>query len=162
MSARPAPGSEGDAVRVRAMRADDLPAVVEIESLSFRTPWSEQTFRNLLRRSNACLIVAENAAGFVLGYAVTWFAGAECELGDLAVDPSVRRRGIGSRLLGVLLEDAGRRGAASVFLEVRMSNIEAQHLYERWGFRPVGTRPGYYASPLEDALVMRRAVDYAD
>lgn len=143
-----------EAVRVRPMAPGDLTEVLEIERESFPTPWSERTFRNLMRRANARLSVAESAEGGVLGYAIAWFAGDEAELGDLAVRPDARRRGVGRALLEAVLGDARQKGIRSVFLEVRESNDPAKRLYERAGFETVGRRTGYYAHPVEDALVL--------
>lgn len=144
------------AFRIRDMRAVDLAQVVEIESDCFATPWSARTFLNLLRRPNAALYVAENNLGDVLGYAVAWFSGPECELGDLAVRPDRRRGGIGLALVRAILDEARARGAHEVFLEVRESNEGARKLYERVGFEASGRRPRYYTDPVEDAVIMRR------
>ncbi len=143
--------------RLRPMASSDLAEVLRIEEASFPTPWSERTFRNLMRRANARLWVAESQVGELLGYAVAWFAGSKAELGDLAVSPEARRSGVGRALVEALLEDARNHGVQLVFLEVRESNAAARRLYEEVGFEAVGRRPGYYARPVEDALVMRIA-----
>lgn len=140
------------------MRPADLPQVLDIETASFATPWSSRTFLNLLRRPNAALLVAEDARRTILGYAVVWFAGPEGELGDLAVRDDRRRSGIGGALVEAVLAEAGARGASEVYLEVRESNESARTLYGRLGFEVIGRRPGYYAEPVEDALIMRRSV----
>lgn len=137
------------------MRAADLARVLEIETASFATPWSSRTFLNLLRRPNAALFAAEDVPGSVLGYAVVWFAGPEAELGDLAVAPESRRRGVGSALVGAVLAEAVERDATELYLEVRESNDGARRLYESHGFEVVNRRPRYYSDPVEDALVMR-------
>lgn len=136
------------------MRPPDLPAVMLIERRSFTAPWEETTFHALMRRPSAALLVAE-AEGRLVGYAVLWFAADEGELGDLAVHPEARRRGVGREIVRACLEEARRRGARSLFLEVRSSNLAARGLYEGMGFRTVGLRKAYYASPVEDAVVMR-------
>jgi ribosomal-protein-alanine N-acetyltransferase len=146
--------SRADDLRVRPMTSGDLPDVLRIERVSFPTPWSERTFRNLMRRANARLWVAESHGGELLGYAVVWFAGPEAELGDIAVRPAARRAGVGRALVGIVLEDAKSHGIQLVFLEVRETNSAARRLYEEAGFQTVGCRPGYYAQPVEDALVM--------
>lgn len=140
------------------MRRQDVREVAEIERRSYSLPWSAFTFRSLLRRPNAVLLVAEESKG-VAGYAALWLAADEAELGNLAVRPGRRGRGIGRTLLRRTLEEAARRGARAVFLEVRESNVAARRLYEASGFRIVGSRPDYYASPREDALVMRVNLD---
>lgn len=154
MSASPGPVAD-PAVTLRSMREADIERVMEIERRSFSTPWAAHTFRGLLRRRNTALLVAESN-GDVAGYLVLWFAADEAELGDLAVRPELRRRGIGRTLLSEGVREAVRRGARGLFLEVRVSNRDARRLYERAGFEVVGVRRGYYTSPGEDALVMRR------
>jgi ribosomal-protein-alanine N-acetyltransferase len=140
------------------MRRRDLGEVTEIERRSYSLPWSAFTFRSLLRRPNAFLLVAEENKG-VAGYAALWLAADEAELGNLAVRPGRRGQGIGRVLLRHVLEEAASRGARAVFLEVRESNAIARRLYEASGFRIVGSRPDYYASPREDALIMRLDLD---
>jgi ribosomal-protein-alanine N-acetyltransferase len=53
-----------------------------------------------------------------------------------------------------LLELAVQVGAAVATLEVRLSNVAARTLYQRFGFHPVGVRPRYYSDDGEDALIM--------
>ena len=135
------------------MREADLDSVHAIERTCFSTPWSRNTFANLLKRPDAELWVAE-AEDRVLGYAVVWYMADEAELGNLAVEPDSRRRGLGRRLLERAIQAARRREAKRIFLEVRASNEAAQRLYERRGFRAMGLRRRYYRSPVEDARVM--------
>ncbi len=144
----------GDPVSIRVMRPADLPDVMRIERQSFGMPWQESTFRALMRRPSASLITAE-LDGAPVGFAVTWFAADEAELGDLAVDPDRRGEGIGRALLTRSIEEAKSRGSRALYLEVRESNRIARALYESAGFEVVGRRPAYYSEPREDACVMR-------
>lgn len=146
---------------LRPMQESDLRQVLHIERRSFTIPWSDATFRGLLRRQSTALLVAERA-GEVVGYAVLWFAADEAELGDMAVLPETRRRGLGRWLLHGALAEAARRGAKRVYLEVRQSNTAARSLYERAGFEEVGTRPDYYSEPKEDAILMMRRLESDD
>jgi ribosomal-protein-alanine N-acetyltransferase len=144
-----------DAVSIRAMRLADVPRVIEIELQCFTMPWSEATFKGLLRRADASLFVAD-AEGEVVGYSVFWSVLEQGELGNVSVAPGWRRQGIGQRLVQTVLDAAGQRGVREVVLEVRVSNTAAQQLYERYGFSQIGRRRNYYTEPVEDALVMRR------
>ena len=155
MSDGPMNGSD---LVLRAMRESDLADVLHIERRSFSIPWQEATFRGLMRRHSASLLVAEQA-GVLVGYAVMWYAADEAELGDLSVLPEARRRGLGRWILQGAMREAGRRGAKQVFLEVRESNADARRLYEKAGFVNVGIRPSYYPEPVEDAILMRRSLD---
>jgi [ribosomal protein S18]-alanine N-acetyltransferase len=144
-----------EVVTIRRMTAADLPAVLAIEAESFTMPWSEATYEGLLRRSDADLFLAEGE-GEVLGYAALWAVLDQGELGNLAVAPARRGRGVGTRLLRTVFQYARERGVRELYLEVRVSNTAAQRLYARHGFEVVGRRRGYYAEPPEDALVLRR------
>lgn len=142
-------------LRLRPMRETDLRQVLHIERRSFTLPWSAATFRGLLRRRSAALLVAERSER-VLAYAVLWFAADEAELGDLAVLPEARGCGVGAWLLEHAVAEARSRGAAQIFLEVRESNASARRMYERSGFGVVGLRADYYTEPVEDAVLMMR------
>ncbi len=137
------------------MRPDDIPAVMQIERRSFTMPWREDTFRALMRRTSTALLVATHLERIV-AFAVVWFAADEAELGDLAVAPEYRRRGIGRRLLERTVEEARRRGIRTLYLEVRESNAAARRMYDRAGFHEIGRRRAYYSQPREDACVMSR------
>lgn len=143
-------------VACRLATRDDLPAILTIERGSFSDPWSEATFAAALTTStDRCLVAAQ--AGRVVGYGIIRQVGPEAELLNLAVDPAVRRQGVGDALLAEILRGLDATGGVTVFLEVRASNLAAETLYRRHGFLPVGRRRGYYAAPREDALLMRRA-----
>ncbi len=149
---RPTPAPE---VRIRVLRESDLPVVLEIENEAYSVPWSESTFRSLLMRTDTDLVAAE-CEGELAGYAVCWFIVDQGELGNVAVSSMWRRQGVGEKLVEAVLERARRRSAREVFLEVRRTNLTAQRLYRRLGFREIGVRKNYYVRPTEDALVMRR------
>ena len=154
----PAGGSSSDPVAIRAMTADDLPRVLEIERAAFTVPWTPATFHALVARPDAHLWVAEVADEGIVGYAAVWIVADQAELGDIAVTDPWRRRGIGTRLIGCVFDRVREHGVRELFLEVRVSNENARRLYEAHGFRLVGRRPGYYARPKEDALVMRKVI----
>ena len=135
------------------MRSSDLDRVMAIEEASFSTPWSRTSFRNLMGRGDADLWVT-TVVGQLVGYSVVWYVGDESELGNLAVSPAWRRRGLGQWQLDRAMERALERGARRIFLEVRVSNRGAQDLYQRGGFVQVGVRRRYYRQPVEDARVM--------
>lgn len=152
-----APGSGG--WRIRRMTDADLPRVLEIENACFSTPWRVATFRSLLARTDTDLFAAVADDGTLLGYAVCWTVVDQSELGNVAVAPAERGRGIGAALVEAVVRRVAERGAVECFLEVRESNDGAQELYRRRGFRVVGRRRAYYSDPREDALVMRLPLD---
>ena len=100
-------------------------------------------------------------AGFVVATALR-IPGtpAECELEFVLVPPETRRQGIGRMLIDTVVAWARDLGASEIRLEVRESNAPALRLYEACGFVVAGRRPGYYADPTEDAVLMRRQISY--
>lgn len=125
----------------------DLAAVVKAPSADQRR----------LRRGWVAEQTASGAQGFAVATGLTIpGASAECEVEFVLVRPQVRRRGIGGMLVHAALNWGRDLGADEIRLEVRESNAGAVQLYERCGFAIAGRRPGYYANPPEDALLMRR------
>jgi ribosomal-protein-alanine N-acetyltransferase len=136
------------------MTLDDLRAVHAIERASFSVPWPDDAYRSELVSNRLASYVVARADGAVVGFAGLWVMVDEAHVTTFAVDPRWRRRGIGERLLLGLLDIAVARRAREATLEVRLSNVAARRLYEKYGFRPVGIRPRYYSDNGEDALIM--------
>ncbi len=141
-------------LRIEAMRLDDIPAVQAIERASFTTPWPPQAYRAELETNRLATYLVARFDGRVVGFGGVWLMVDEAHITTFAVDPAWRRRRIGERLLVAILDVAAARGAREATLEVRLSNLPARRLYEKYGFRPVGLRPRYYSDDNEDALVM--------
>jgi ribosomal-protein-alanine N-acetyltransferase len=137
----------------RPLAYTDLPQVLSIERRSFSAPWSLGMFLiELSKPSSFCIAAVEGRR--LLGYLICSRYHDDWHLMNIAVDPSARRRGIGTGLLEAMLARGGHDAAYT--LEVRASNQAAIALYERFGFRSAGVRPRYYADNGEDAIVMWR------
>ena len=136
------------------MTLDDLDEVLEIERVSFKTPWSRGAFRYELTQNRVARSLVVRCGRQLAGYLCLWEIGHEIHITNLAVHPSFRRRGVARVLLGHVVAGARRDGVELVFLEVRPTNLEAVALYESFGFRVIGRRRGYYFDTGEDALVM--------
>ncbi|MDW8320039.1 MAG: ribosomal protein S18-alanine N-acetyltransferase [Armatimonadota bacterium] len=138
---------------IEPMQAEDVPPIMDIERMCFRTPWHENAFYNELYHRSACYLAAK-VNGRVVGYAGMWVIMDEAHITTLAVHPHYRRQHIGERLLLALLEYAIARRARHATLEVRENNVAAQRLYSKYGFYTVAIRKGYYADTGENALIM--------
>ena len=90
----------------------------------------------------------------IVGYGGLWLSVDEGHITAIAVAPEYRGRGIGELVLNGLVDQAIALNADMLTLEVRVSNLVAQQLYLKYGFRPAGTRPRYYTDNSEDALIM--------
>lgn len=130
-----------------------MPAVEEIERKSFTQPWSKLSFQQSLLDPSCLFLVAEDR-GEVVGYALAWVVLGELHIGNLAVRPEKRRKGIGRGLLAEIVKQGVERGCKLVSLELRESNQIALSLYAQEGFKLIGVRRDYYRQPREDALVM--------
>jgi tRNA threonylcarbamoyladenosine biosynthesis protein TsaB len=148
----------GEVVTLRPMRDEDIAPIAEIEKQVFGDPWPASFFRSELAQPMVDARVAEQD-GRIVGYSVAWLGRGSGHLGNLAVVPSHRRRGIARRLLVDLMDRARAQKADSLALEVRVSNFAAQALYRAHGFRLAGLRRGYYRDTGEDALVMEWRAD---
>jgi ribosomal-protein-alanine N-acetyltransferase len=171
---------EGLPYAVTPMEVEDVPAVTAIERTVFSLPWSSNAFTYelhsnpsseylalwylpwmnklravpaLLRPVRKLLKSARNDLA-LLGYGGFWMMVEEAHICTLAIRPEWRGRGLGDLLLASLIERALARQAEVVTLEARVSNITAQNLYTKYGFRTVGRRKGYYSDNGEDALIM--------
>lgn len=144
--------------RLRETAPDGLiDAVVALESESFTNPWSRETLLWELRNSDvtrAYLLLDDEER--VVAFCVCWVIFDELHINTLAVAPAVRRQGLASALLRHVIADAAGSGATRATLEVRASNTPAIGLYRQLGFHVAATRPGYYAKPPEDALILWR------
>jgi [ribosomal protein S18]-alanine N-acetyltransferase len=139
---------------VGPMTVDDVPAVHEIERLSFRTPWPAYAFEQELRGNRLARYVVARAGDAVVGFAGVWLMVDDAHITTFGVHPDWRRQGVGRRMLLAVAELARQIGARRMTLEVRASNTAAQALYRGFGFDIVGRRPRYYTDDGEDALVM--------
>ena len=153
------PHPDASQIRLRSMRADDIPQVAALDHLSFADPWPQGSFEYELKANNysLCLVAEDPAAaegGTIVGALVIWLIVDEAHIATIAVHPDHRHRGIGRRLLAEGLLQAAERGAVKSLLEVRSGNAEALHLYYGFGFKAVGLRPNYYPTEQEDALLL--------
>lgn len=166
MSALPqAPTPERGAVagplRVRAMRREDLDAVVGIERKAYPFPWTRGNFADSLKAGYDAWIfeLADGSSPAPLGYAVAMWIPDEVHLLNLTVSVAMQGRGIGRAMLEWLMHDAAARGARGMMLEVRPSNDPAIRLYRSTGFGQIGLRKRYYPAAgdtREDAWVLFR------
>ncbi len=141
-------------IRPETMRESDLDGVLAIERASFVTPWSRANFLHEMRDNPYAWNVVVREEGRVLAFACLWIVDEELHVNNIAVAPGARGAGLGTALFRFILREASARGCRRGTLEVRPSNLVARRLYERFGFRPVGVRKGYYADTREDALVL--------
>ena len=139
---------------VRRRRETDIPRIMEIEEISFYSPWTEDMFRVQLGMGDEALNLVMDDTYGIVGYAMAIFEPCGVHLISIAVIPDERGRGCAGRMLDSVLEEGRDRGMRRFVLEVREQNRAALGFYEARGFHVIGRISGYYSDTGEDALVM--------
>jgi [ribosomal protein S18]-alanine N-acetyltransferase len=141
-------------VHISPMRRRHLRSVLRIEAQVYPTPWTHGLFVSELALRSSRVYVIARVGRELIGYAGLMMSLTDGHVTTIAVDPEWQREAVGTRLLLTLAREAIARGATALTLEVRLSHHGAQRLYQRFGFKAVGVRKGYYADTGEDALIM--------
>ena len=155
MARAPAISAESPEPHFRIMARADLAEVMAIENVSFPTPWTEAMVMRELETPHSLHRVAERD-GHVAGYMISWLTPPEAMIMSVAVHPDLRGQGIGRALLEDSFRLFSQARLEAVWLEVRTGNLTAQSLYQKFGFREVYRRRGYYHDTGEDAIVMTK------
>ncbi len=142
------------AVTIRPMRLDDIEYVSRLERRCYTLPWSSSAYVTEVGNSNAYYTVAVQPDGTIAGYCGMWVIMDELHMTTIAVDPAVRGRKIGERLLIDLIREGIKRGSERATLEVRERNTVAHNLYVKYGFEDVAVRKSYYSDNGENAIIM--------
>ena len=146
---------DGQLVIEPAKRAD-VGAVHRIEEASFPAPWRREFFISELEAHGRFNLVAK-IDGAIVGYLFAMWIFDEMHVNKIAVDESVRRRGVAAALMARCFSFALANGVETISLEVRKSNQGAQEFYRRLEFRSSYVRPRYYPDG-EAAVVMTKRV----
>jgi len=140
-------------LRFEDLNAEHIPAILEIEKLANRAPWSDRSFLNEINHPHGRFLVAIGN-GQVIGYGGVWLVIDEAHITNIAVADEFRRQGVGRKLMVELLDKARAAGMTCSTLEVRASNDAAIKLYEELGYKETARRKAYYPDNKEDAVVM--------
>lgn len=142
-------------IYVNPMDKSDIDSVFNIEAVSYgEHHWSKDAFYSEVKNRVAKYYTAKNEKDVIMGYIGTWHIVDEAHITTLAVHPDYRRQHVADALIVKSLEDCYNEFIKYITLEVRVSNEPAIKLYEKYGFKSLGTRKGYYQDNNEDALIM--------
>lgn len=143
------------AILYKLMDTSHIEGVFELSKNSFHTPWSLESITQELNNSLARYIIAvDDSTNKVVGFVGMWVIAGEGNITNIAVDSDFKKRGIGYNLLLNLFDICKKENCPDLTLEVRVSNIPAQKLYEKTGFINEGIRKKYYEDNGEDAIIM--------
>lgn len=149
---------------LRRMTEEDIEQVEAIEKSLFTDAWSTKSFLETLASGAAVTMVAEEklvnplgeCGNVILGYLVMYISFDEGEISKVAVAKPAQNNGIGSMMMQGILERGNEQGITKYVLEVRESNESGLALYEKYKFKQIGIRRGFYDNPREDAIIMIR------
>ncbi len=136
------------------MQREDVDVVHEIEQDAFgEHHWSKSSFYDELANNlaNYYCIFKDNV---MVGYAGFWHIIDEAHITTVAIKKSARGQKLGECLLNHIIEECYKKEIKYITLEVRVSNEPAIKMYEKYGFKSLGTRKNYYQDNNEDALIM--------
>ena len=143
-----------DNVQIYKMTIQDLDEISDILYSDFDDFWTVSTLKSELQNPNSQYIVAK-LNNEIVGFSGIWKAVDDMHITDIVVKKSHRRQNIGSILLEQLIALAKKENVTAITLEVNSTNLPAQKLYEKFGFKRVGLRKKYYNNT-DDAVIMTK------
>jgi [ribosomal protein S18]-alanine N-acetyltransferase len=150
------------ATKLRAVQGDEalglVDALMELSAELVEAPhWTREIWRAAVA-SERELLVAE-ADGALVGFVLYTLVAGEAEIESIAVGERFQRQGVGRALMEEMLKRLRMKGFERFHLELRASNGKALGFYTAHGFEEVGRRAGYYADPIEDALLLSLKIE---
>lgn len=146
---------------VRWMIRADLMECLEIEKASFDSPWTEEDFLVCLRQRN-CIGMVSEYQGSSIGYMLYELFRDRLHVLNFAVDPQFRLCEIGRQMVEKLISKLGQQRRSEIVLEVRETNLAAQHFFYKCGFQATGVLRGHYEDTDEDAYAFRYMLNPSD
>ena len=148
------PGNDNEYI-IRQMEKKAIEQVERIEKEIFSIPWSAHSFEDAAMTKENIYLVCE-CNGVIAGYCGLWTVLGEGNITNMAVDKEYRKKGIGEALMKEMEKRGRQKDVDIFFLEVRQSNAAARRLYDKMGYKEIGTRKRFYERPVEDAIVMSK------
>ncbi len=152
-------------IELKPLTPENLPAILELDRLCFGGLWTSEGYKRELDSDCSDLLglflssvggVRPCSPARLIGMGCLWAILEEAHITILAIDPEYRNCGLGQAMLVGLMTSALGRKLERATLEVRVSNVAAISLYEKYGFKKAGCRKGYYQDNGEDGLILWR------
>lgn len=143
-------------IGIRRADEKDIRRVLEIENLSFNTPWTPGFFKHELSNPVSYFYILE-IQDKLAGYVIFWIFKSEAHVANIAIHPEYRRKSYGGQLLNWVFQFCRKRGVETISLEVNEMNSAALQLYTKTGFKQVGKRVEYYEHRY-DALILTKTL----
>lgn len=144
---------------IKEMTEEHIDDVLEIEKISFTTPWSKDSFVVEITQNMLAKYVVAEVDGKIVGYGGIWLIIDEGHITNIAVHKDYRGLGVSKKIIEGLINVCSQRNIRAMTLEVRKTNEVAKNLYKQYGFKEYGIRPKYYADNNEDAIIMWKRIE---
>lgn len=141
-------------ISIRKMTEADISRVMEIDRLSFPSPWTRQIYEQEVVKNDFAHYFVIETDDEIIGYVGIWIVLEDAQITNIAVLPTYRGKNIGNHLFSFALTYALQQGAHYLSLEVRPTNEVAKNMYRKFGLQEAGIRKNYYPDNGEDAIVM--------
>ncbi len=149
-------------IEIRNIISSDVNSVDSLATACGLSYWNLEEYHAETQRDDSVFLGAfedqKILCGFIIGRIVPSADSGiklDAEIYNVGVKQSLRKLGIGSKLLKLFFRDCQKREVRSVWLDVRKSNKVAKEFYAKHGFIAVAERKSFYREPVEDAIVMR-------
>jgi len=137
--------------KVSLMGIDDLKEAYKIECEVNPSPWKYETFLSSFEVGHKGLICKHDSK--IIGFIIFSPINPEAHILSISVTKKIQSKGVGALLLQSMLDQCAAMNYKKIFLEVRISNLQAINFYQKFGFRD-----NYYTDNSEDALLMSLSI----
>jgi len=141
---------------IRCAKIDDIPSIVKIEKKVFKESLGEKFLYQEIQENPLSMYYVYELNKEIIGYIGFRLDLEFAEMMNFCIAPFHQNEGYGSELLNHALNKVIEHGAKTISLEVRESNVKAQHVYKKLGFKESHKRKAYYKK--EDAIVLIKEV----
>ncbi len=141
--------------KIQKMTYENIDDILVIEELSYGSHhWSKDSFITELNNKISSYFCVLNSENKCVGYLGIWKIVNEAHITNLSIHPDYRNKKLAHRLLLAMIDECYKDKIKFITLEVRVSNVKAINLYEKFGFKSLGVRKKYYQDNNEDAYIM--------
>lgn len=142
--------------KVSLMSIDDLKEAYKIECEVNPSPWKYETFLSSFEVGHKGLICKHDSK--IIGFIIFSPINPEAHILSISVTKKIQSKGVGALLLQSMLDQCAAMNYKKIFLEVRISNLQAINFYQKFGFSKDAIRDNYYTDNSEDALLMSLSI----
>ena len=144
-----------DNIIISKMQDEDIEEALLTEQSHNIHILSKNILKEDIKNKNYNYLVAKNNDGKIIGYIGISYVLDSADIISIVVHKDYTQKGIATLLLQEVFAFAKENNIQKIMLEVRRSNLPAQKLYEKHGFKQIAIRKKYYDNT-EDALIYEK------